>query len=111
MMSLLLQTEMLPLQLDIDGTIRVARTRVTLETVVCAFKSGATAEQIAQDYSVLSLADVYAVITYYLQHRTDVECYLTEHQQQSQQQREAMEVRFPPAGIRERLLARRTVKG
>ncbi len=48
--------------------MRVAGTRVTLETVVAAFCHGATAEQIAHDYP-LELADIYAVITFYLRQR------------------------------------------
>jgi hypothetical protein len=36
---------------DADGVVRVAGTRVTLDTVVGAFDTGATAEEIAQQYS------------------------------------------------------------
>jgi uncharacterized protein (DUF433 family) len=45
---------------------------VTLDTIVAAFDAGATAEEIAQQYSSISLADVYSVITYYLRHQTEV---------------------------------------
>src|SRR4051812_40163380 len=55
-----------PLVGDDDGVIRIAGTRVQLETVVLAFQAGATAEEIAQQYSSLNLADVYAVISYVL---------------------------------------------
>jgi uncharacterized protein (DUF433 family) len=47
---------------DADGAVRVAGTRVTLDTIVAAFDAGATAEEIAQHYSSISLADVYSVI-------------------------------------------------
>jgi uncharacterized protein (DUF433 family) len=47
-----------PLVADDDGVIRVAGTRVQLETVVIAFDAGATAEEIAQQYTSLDLADV-----------------------------------------------------
>ena len=36
----------------------------------------ATPETIVQRYSTLALADVYAVVTYYLRHRSEVEEYL-----------------------------------
>ena len=68
--------EPVPLQRRDDGTIHVANTRVTLDVVVEAFRSGATAEEIAQDYSSLNLADIYAVIAYYLRHEPEIENYL-----------------------------------
>jgi uncharacterized protein (DUF433 family) len=65
-MTLVLESQPLPLQTDADGVVRVAGTRVTLDTIVAAFKKGATAEQIAHGYPVLTLVDIYAVITFYL---------------------------------------------
>lgn len=47
--------------IDEDQVVRVAGTRVTLDTIVRAFQRGATAEEIAQDYSAVSLPDIYAV--------------------------------------------------
>ncbi len=61
-MSLAAATEFIPLTVDDDGVIRVGRTHVTLDTVITAFLDGATAEEIAQQYPSLDLADVYSVI-------------------------------------------------
>ena len=69
--------ERVPIHTDADGVVRVAGTRVTLDTIVAAFDAGATAEEIAQQYSSISLADVYSVITYYLRHKTEVSVYLS----------------------------------
>ena len=77
-----------------------------LETVVEVFNSGATAEEIAQDFPVLRLDDVYAVITYYLRHRDEVETYLQTRRAQAEEVRRKVEARFPQTGLRERLLAR-----
>jgi uncharacterized protein (DUF433 family) len=107
-MSLVLASQSLPLHVDADGVIRVAHTRVTLETVIAAFAKGATAEQIAQDYPVVPLADVYAVITFYLRQSEAVDAYLAEQRRTGQHLRQQMETRFDPHGIRDRLLARRT---
>ena len=82
-------------------------TRVTLETVLAAFTEGATAEEIAQQYPSASLADVYQVIGYYLRHSTELESYFAQRQQQICETRRANESRWPPDGIRDRLLARR----
>ena len=101
-------TERIPIHTDADGAIRVAGTRVTLDTLVAAFDAGATAEEIAQQYPSVGLADVYSVITYYLRHRSDVCAYLLERQQQAATVRQENEQRFPSSGLRERLLARRS---
>jgi len=110
-MRLVLESQSLPLHVDADGVIRVAHTRVTLETVIAAFATGATAEQIAQDYPVVPLADIYAVITFYLRQPEAVDAYLAEQRRTGQHLRRQMEARFDPHGIRDRLLARSTSKG
>ena len=99
--------EILPLETDVDGVVRVGNTRVTLDTIVMAFAEGATAEEIAQQYSSLQLADIYAVIAYYLRHRSAVEAYLGHRAQQAELVRSDNETRFDPSGVRDRLLARR----
>lgn len=43
-------TDVLPLETDADGVVRVGDTRVTLDTIIMAFTDGATAEEIAQQY-------------------------------------------------------------
>jgi hypothetical protein len=43
--------ERVPIHTDADGVVRIAGTRVTLDTIVAAFDAGATAEEIAQQYS------------------------------------------------------------
>lgn len=72
-----------------------------------AFATGATAEEIAQQYPSVALVDVYSVITYYLRHKPDVEAYLKERKALAVRVPEQAESRVPSAGIRERLLARR----
>ncbi len=107
-MSLVIAVEPIPLRMDPDGVVRVSGTRVTLDTIVAAFKEGASAEEIASEYYPLDLADVYAVISYYLRHRSDVDAYLQERQQQAEVVRQQNESRFDQSGLQDRLLARRT---
>jgi uncharacterized protein (DUF433 family) len=106
-MSLSFDDLSVPLQTDSQGVVRVGKTRVTLDTVIGAFRRGATPEEIVQDYSSLRLADIYTVIAFYLQNQPAVESYLHEQQQQGEAIQRQMEARFDPTGIRERLLARR----
>lgn len=110
-MSLVVMAEPVPLRADSDGVVRVAGTRVTLDTVVAAYEGGATAETIADQYPSLSLPDIYTVIGYYLRHREEVEAYLQAARQQAEAVRRENEARFNPIGVRDRLLARRNGKG
>ena len=105
-MSILTITETIPIETDADGAMRVSQTRVTLDTIVAAFSEGATAEEIAQQYPTVPLADVYSVIGYYLRRYSEVEAYLSRRRQQAEQVRQENESRFNPAGVRERLIAR-----
>lgn len=102
-----IQSVSLPLVSDKHGVVKVGGTRVTLDTIVKAFLRGATAEEIAQQYPSVSLSDVYATISYYLQNQKEVDKYLAKRKKQAQAVKAENEKRFDPHGIRERLLARK----
>ena len=101
-------TDMLALETDADGVVRVGNTRVTLDTIIMAFTDGATAEEIAQQYPSIQLADIYSVIGYYLRHQTEVDAYVRRRAQQAEHVRQDNEARFDPGGVRDRLLVRRS---
>jgi uncharacterized protein (DUF433 family) len=61
-MSLTIAADPVPLSTNAGGVILVSHTRVTLEAVVTSFNQGATAENIAEQFPSLGLADVCAVI-------------------------------------------------
>jgi uncharacterized protein (DUF433 family) len=102
------QVEAPPLREDASGALRVGDSRVLLDLVIRAFQDGATPEAIVQRYDTLALADVYSVIAYYLRHRTEVESYLTQREQQAEEARQLIESQQGDLSeIRARLLARR----
>jgi uncharacterized protein (DUF433 family) len=108
---MVIHADAVPLRVDDTGTVRVGKTRVILELVVHAFRDGATPEQLVQDYDTLDLADVYAVIAYYLRHRDEVDAYLAERERQADELRkkiEAAQSHLPD--IRARILAARAKK-
>jgi uncharacterized protein (DUF433 family) len=105
-MSLTVTMQPVPLAADADGVLRVGSTRVTLDTVVAAYREGLTAETIVDQYPSLGLADVYAVISFFLSHQAEVDRYLYERQQVSAAVRKETEARYDPNGVRDRLLAR-----
>ena len=105
-MELVIEPTATPLAADAHGVVRVGNTRVTLETVVHTFLDGAAAEEIVLQYPSLRLADVYATITYYLQHKLQVDAYLRDREHLAGQVQERIETGHDPVGVRARLLAR-----
>ncbi len=77
-MTLTTEAEAVPLGVDPDGVLCVGQTRVPLDLVVEAFQDGAGPDEIVLQYPVLDLADVYAVVAYYLRHRSQVDAYVEE---------------------------------
>ena len=106
-MSVVVSTFEVKLTKTESGVLRVGNSRVSLDTVIIAFGQGATPEQIVEDYDSLELSEVYAVISYYLQNREEVENYLTQRKVEREKLRREIESRSNPQGIREKLLARR----
>jgi uncharacterized protein (DUF433 family) len=96
-----------PLSMDHAGVLRVNGTRVSLDSVIFAFNEGSTPEEIVQQYTTLKLADIYAVISYYLKNQDEVAEYLQHRQTQRAELKAEIESRFDPQGIRDRLLARK----
>jgi uncharacterized protein (DUF433 family) len=97
--------------MDQSGVLRINGTRISLDSIIYAFNEGATPEEIVQQYTTLDLADVYAVISYYLQHSDEVSEYLQRRRDQRAVLRKEIEARFDPHGIRDRLMARKPSQG
>ena len=107
-MSLTISNDPAPLAADENGVVRIRGSRVRLDTVIYAFNQGATAEEILQQYPSLALSEIYATISYYLQHRDSVDSYLLERGREHGRVRQLNESRADPAGLRERLLKRQS---
>jgi len=75
-MHMLETTQPLPLSVAPDGTIRIAETRVSLDSVLHHYRQGATAEEITLKFPALRLADVHACLAYYLNHQAELDQYL-----------------------------------
>ena len=85
-----------PLRTDEHGRVRVGDTRVLLELVIYAFKEGETAEGIVDMYSTLKLADVYAVIAYYLTHRAEVDTYVEKSKKEADRIEQEVRANYTP---------------
>jgi uncharacterized protein (DUF433 family) len=93
------------IRVDEHGVMRVADSRVMLDSVVASFAQGYLPETIRQQYPSLSLEDVYGAITYYLANREEVNAYLERQAAVWQQARSKSEEK--PAPVVERLRALR----
>ena len=82
-----------PLFDDGQGGLRVTGTRVLLERIIHAFEDGATPEGIVQSYDTLQYADVYAVLTWYLRHKAEVEEYLRKREAEAETIRKTIEAK------------------
>ena len=106
-MALALTPPPLPLAPDDHGVVRVAGTRVTLDTIIGAYKQGRSAEELAQDYPTVPKSAIYATIAYYLSAQEDVDAYLRARTDQAAKVRAEVEQWSPSTGLRQRLLERR----
>jgi uncharacterized protein (DUF433 family) len=104
-MTLIIKAQAPPLKIDHNGVMRVGGTRITLDTVVHAFDEGSTAEEIVSRYPALKLADVYAVIAYYLNNREAVGQYLQQQEESEDDIWHKIESLTDYQIFRERLLA------
>jgi uncharacterized protein (DUF433 family) len=98
-----------PLWTDEHGKIRIGGTRVLLELVIHAFQQGETAEGIIDSYPTLKLAEVYAVIAYYLTHRAEVDDYMRQANEARAKIQSDVEAEYS-AETRERLARLRSMR-
>lgn len=103
----------LPFRQIPDGTIRIGDTRVSLETIIDSYLSGQRPEEIHSGFPLIDLADIHAIIAFYLKNREAVDRYLAEQEADSQcilrelaemqanaEKREPMNVQQEPAARR-----------
>lgn len=95
-----------PIRRDEGGAIRVSATRVTLAVLLETYKLGYTPQELHEAYDVLPLADIYAVIAYYHQHRAALDAYLQGVRDEGERLRREIEAKQPPQITRAELLQR-----
>ncbi len=98
-----------PLRVDHGGAVRVGNSRISLDFVVEQYEDGMTPEDMVRAYDTLVLADVYAIIAYYLRHRDEVWAYLKRRKEEADALQAKIEGERPRVS-REELLARRSAR-
>jgi uncharacterized protein (DUF433 family) len=59
-----------------EGNYYVAGTRISLDSIVHAFRRGESPETICQNFELLRLEEVYGAIAYYLANQAEFDAYL-----------------------------------
>ena len=97
-----------PLRLEQGDVIRVGSSRISLDLVTEQYERGMTPEDMVRAYDTLELADVYAVIAYYLRHKDEVRAYLEAAAMEADALQSKIEAERPRVS-RAELLARRAL--
>ena len=94
-----------PVSMAVDnrGMVRIAGTRITLDTIVGAYNRGDTPEEIVDGFPSLDLAVVYEVIAYYLRHREMVDAYIAENRRKAEAALSDYEARYGATPTRSEL--------
>ena len=90
-----LQADPLPLVRDASGVIRVAGTRVSLDSIVAGYETGASIPELAEAFPDLTLPDIHTSIAYYLRHRPEIEEYLETRRREAREVERRIQREFP----------------
>ncbi|MBL8187397.1 MAG: DUF433 domain-containing protein [Acidobacteria bacterium] len=63
-----------------DGAYRITDSRVSLDSVVYAWRDGASPETIREMFPVLTLEEVYGAVAFYLANQEEIDKYLLQTQ-------------------------------
>jgi len=85
-----------------NGNYYVASTRISLDSIVHAFRRGESPETISQNFELLRLEEVYGAIAYYLANQAEIDAYLIRQNEKWAEGRRNAEPL--PADLRERLM-------
>ena len=75
-----------------EGGYWIKGTRVSLDSIVYAFKRGAAPESIKRSFPLLSLEEIYGAITFYLSHEQEIDAYLAQAESRLDAESEARNV-------------------
>ena len=59
-----------------ESAYYVVGTRISLDSIIYAFREGCSPETIREDFEGLTLAHVYGAIAFYFDHQTQIDAYL-----------------------------------
>jgi len=107
-MSIVIHPYSAPLRVDETGTIRVGKTRITLDVFLADHRRGWTPEEIVKQLDTLTLPDVYGALAYYYSHKAELDEYLRIRREEADRMQREIEATQPTfAEVKARLLAKK----
>jgi uncharacterized protein (DUF433 family) len=79
-----------------EGGWRICNSRVSLDSVIQAWREGNNPEAIATQFPAISPEQVYGAIAFYLHNRPDIDAYLAQQEQKWERLRQASETTHGP---------------
>lgn len=90
-MNIKLHPDSVPLHVDDTGAIRVGESRVTLDVLLQYWRLGMSPDDIVRGLDSLTLADVHGALAYYFRHRIEIDEYLSQRAEASEDLRRQIE--------------------
>lgn len=78
-----------------DDAYRIVGTRVCIDSIVYAFRAGASPESIQKNFPTLTLEQVYGSIAFYLGNTAEVDRYLIQGEQECELLQQASREAYP----------------
>jgi uncharacterized protein (DUF433 family) len=88
-----------------DGGYYVVGSRISLDSIVYAFRRGESPETICQNFSLLTLEEVYGAIAYYLADQASLDSYLTSQEEKWAEEKRSADAL--PNPLRDKLMRAR----
>ena len=95
--------ETVPLNQWDDGSIRVIGSRLKLDMLVHCFQVGDTLEEIHEGFPSVNVAQIKAIMGWYLDHQAEVDEYLREGDEEAEKAFQELASRPESIALRERL--------
>ena len=95
--------ETVPLNQWEDGSIRVIGSRLKLDMLVHCFQVGDTLEEIHEGYPWVNIAQIKAIIGWYLDHKAEADEYLREEEEEAEKIFKELDSRPESIAFREKL--------
>ena len=76
-----------------EGGWRISGSRVSLDSVVHAYRDGLSPEAIAEEYPSLSLEQIHGTLAFYLRHREEIDRHLMLQESRWEQLRQESEAK------------------
>lgn len=77
-----------------DGNVYIGQSRVTFQTLIEAWQSGRTPEQLQDSFPSLPLVAIYGAITHYLEHKDESDAFFRETDELDARRQQADEAAY-----------------